>query len=308
MAILLNKKTNKPVFLRSHHVLGRHPGSANTLLTNPEASRIHASILWNGSFWTIKDSSSNGTFINDKVIMTGVKVTLKSGDKICFGAINATCWVLTNDNAPKSMLMPIKSDSQPIELEGIMVLPDENNPEMTLYQEARGKWLCENSSGITLLEAGSKVSTEKNSWYFINAETIDETIKVESNLNKTTKPSIVNFTVSRDEEHVSLRIVFEDKSIDLGERTHHYLVLLLARKRIADQKSGIEESEQGWIDKDRLSQQLGLDENHINIQIYRLRKQLMQINPSAVQLLQIIERRRGEIRFGFDTSNTLVST
>ncbi len=307
MAILLNKKTNKSVFLRSHHVFGRHPGSANTLLTNPEASRIHASILWNGSFWTIKDSSSNGTYINAEMLLSGSKTQLNLGDRICFGALDNICWVLSNDNAPKSMLMPIKSDAQAIELEGVVGLPNENNPEITLYQEARGKWLCENSSGIILLEAGSKVSTENNSWYFINAETIDETVKVESNLNKMTKPSTINFTVSRDEEHVSLRIVFENKPIDLGERTHHYLVLLIARKRIADRKLGVEESEQGWIDKDQLSQQLGLDENHINIQIYRLRKQLMQINPSAVQLLQIIERRRGEIRFGFETSHITVN-
>ena len=304
MAILLNKKTNKPIFLRSHHVFGRHPGSANTLLTNPEASRIHASILWNGSSWTIKDSSSNGTFINDKVITTAVKVRLKRGDKICFGSLNATCWLLTNDKAPKSMLMPIKSDTQALELDGVVVLPDENNPEVTLYQESKGKWLCENSVGVVFLESGDTVSTENNSWYFINAETIDETLKVESNHIKSIT---VNFSVSRDEEHVSLRIFFENKSIDLGERTHHYLVLLLARKRIADQQSGIEQSEQGWIDKDLLSQQLGLDENHINIQIYRLRKQLMQLNSTAVQLLQIIERRRGEIRFGFDTRFTVIN-
>ncbi len=307
MGILLNQKTNNRVFLRSYHVFGRHPGSSNTLLGNPEASRIHASILWNGSYWTLKDSSSNGTFVNNKAIVTAVKVALKCGDKICFGNIKASPWILMDDSAPKSMLVPIKSEEPVLELESVVVIPNENNPQITLYQEPNGDWLCENNSGIMRLESGSKVSIKHKSWYFVNAKPLDETKKADQLTDNITTVIRINFSVSRNEEHVSLGIVFEGEQIDLGERTHHYLLLVLARKRINDQQSGVEESEQGWVDKDRLCQQLGLDENHINIQIYRLRKQLMQVNPMAVQLLQIIERRRGEIRFGLDTLNTIVS-
>jgi len=298
MATLLNTKSNKLTILRNQHIFGRHSGSSNTLLDNPEASRLHASIFWNGSFWLIQDTSSNGTFINNEVIITGIKRRLKIGDSVRFGALNAYPWVFNNDDAPKSMLVPIKSSSAaPVELEGIMVLPNENSPEITLYQAKNGEWVCENEAGVTSLESGVKVSTNDNSWYFVNADTFDSTKKAEQTDGNILASINLNFTVSKNEEHVSLCILFENKPIDLGERTHHYLLLILARKRMADHQSGLEDSEQGWIDKSLLSQQTGLDENYINIQIYRFRKQLIKAIPSAMQLIQIIERRRGELRF-----------
>jgi hypothetical protein len=226
---------------------------------------------------------------------------LKRTDEICFGALNATPWVLINDNGPKSMLVPIKSAEPALELEGVVVLPNEKKPEMTLYQEENGEWLCENNSGITPLESGSKISTANNSWYFINADTLDETKKADQNNHKINAKIKINFTVSRNEEHVSLGILFEDEPIDLGERTHHYLLLVLARKRLKDVQLGIDKNEQGWLDKNLLCQQVGFDENHLNIQIYRFRKQLIQARPAAMQLLQIIERRRGELRFGLES-------
>lgn len=305
MASLLNTQTNQQILLRSLHILGRHPGSCNTLLNNPEASRLHASILWNGSYWLIQDTSSNGTFVNSSVIATGVKTRLKADDIIQFGGLNACPWVFSNDDAPKDMLLPINSDSLPIELEGIVVLPNEKLPEITLYQSSGDQWLCEDQKGIVELESGAKISTNNLSWYFISADTFDETIKSNQLNSKNLMPIKVDFTVSKNEEHVSLCIHFGKQTIDLGERIHHYLLLMLARKRLEDGESGLEDGEQGWIDNKLLSRQTGLDENHINIQIYRFRKQLIKAcsssTLSATQLIQIIERRRGELRFSLKT-------
>ncbi|MBL4659583.1 MAG: FHA domain-containing protein [Alcanivoracaceae bacterium] len=298
MATLLNTKSNKMTLLRSQHIFGRHSGSSNSLLDNPEASRLHASILWNGSCWLLQDTSSNGTFINNKAIIAGVKRRLKIGDTIRFGALNAYPWVFNSDDAPKSMLVPIESSSAPpVELEGIVVLPNDNSPEITLYQAQDSEWVCETELGIIKLEAGLKISTKNSSWYFVNADTFDSTKKAEQTHSNISAPINLSFTVSKNEEHVSLCILFNNHPIDLGERTHHYLLLILARKRMTDNQSGIDDSEQGWIDKSLLSQQTGLDENYINIQIYRFRKQLIKVIPSAMQLIQIIERRRGELRF-----------
>ena len=301
MATLLNTQSNELIILRNQHIFGRHSAGSNTVLDNPDASRLHASVLWNGSAWLLQDSSSNGTFINDKNIIGGVKRKLKLGDTIRFGSINACPWVFNNDDAPKSMLVSIEAELPPIELEGIVVLPNDDLPEITLYQSPNGDWICEHHSGVTRLESGSRVSTSDSDWYFINADTLDETIKSAQALNNTSIPINLQFTVSKNEEHVSLAIIFENKQVDLGERTHHYLLLILARKRMSDYQSGLEDNEQGWIDKSLLSLQTGLDENYINIQIYRFRKQVILAIPSARQLLQIIERRRGEIRFALNS-------
>ena len=59
-------------------------------------------------------------------------------------------------------------------------------------------------------------------------------------------------------------------------------------------------ADQGWLDKEKLGKMLKLNENHINIQIYRFRKQLISASPQSLALPQAIERRSGEIRIACD--------
>lgn len=83
MAILLN--TGEQVLLRSHHVFGRHCGSANTLLDNPEASRVHAIIRYSVDHWQLQDNSSNGTYLNGKRFIHGLRQHLHQGEQLSFG-------------------------------------------------------------------------------------------------------------------------------------------------------------------------------------------------------------------------------
>ena len=89
-----------------------------------------------------------------------------------------------------------------------------------------------------------------------------------------------------------------DATVDLGERTHHYCLLALARKRLEDAARQIDPHAQGWIDFERFSKMLGLDSSHVNIQIFRARNQLMRAIPEWVHLPNIVERRRGGVRLG----------
>ena len=117
------------------------------------------------------------------------------------------------------------------------------------------------------------------------------------------RPEIeLTFNVSQNEEHVSLNLAISQRRFDLGQRNHHYLLLLLARKRMADNAKGIILSEQGWIYLEQLCQMLKLNENHINVQIYRIRKQMTSILPQSLFLPQIIERRTGQIRIVYDNA------
>jgi pSer/pThr/pTyr-binding forkhead associated (FHA) protein len=300
MAQLLNLQSQHSTLLRTQHILGRHSGSSNTILDNPEASRLQASILWNGSYWLLQDTSTNGTYINRELITNGFKKRLTKGDSIQFGSLNAEVWLFANDSSPKSLLVPLQPDSQTIELEGVIALPTDEDPEVTIYQSQNGEWICEDLTGTLILQQGSQVSTTNSNWYFVNAEEFDRTKKSETVQNKPPKVEFI-FTVSKNEEHVSLSIIIDNEEISLGERTHHYLLLLLARYRIADQQAGVDDGEQGWLDKDLLSKLIGLDENHINIQIYRFRKQLINAKPSAMRLLQLVERRRGCLRLAVAT-------
>ncbi|MBB5606452.1 MULTISPECIES: hypothetical protein [unclassified Janthinobacterium] len=105
--------------------------------------------------------------------------------------------------------------------------------------------------------------------------------------------------VSLNEEHVYLNISLSgEQELDLGERSHHYCLLTLARQRLSDARRGIDVSGQGWLNRKELAHMLGLDPSHLNIQIHRLRQQIAEALPSGMQLDEVVERRRGELRFG----------
>jgi len=297
MAKLFNHKSNEYIILRSLHLFGRHSGNANTVLTNPEASRLHASIQWNGSVWLIQDTSSNGTFINKKLMAKGKKIRLTIKDAIQFGTLKSANWVFIDNSPPKSLLVSLDNKDDCIELDGIVVLPSPKNPIITLYQLMDKQWVYEDASGMNILQTGIKLNLNDGFWYFVNADTMDETKKTYNNHQHSKDTIKAVFTVSQNEEHVEMFIHSDNQLIDLGERIHHYLILTLARKRLKDFKNGIEEIEQGWIDKNILAQQIGMDENHINILIFRFRKQFLKLIPPSLHLFQLIERRRGNIRF-----------
>ncbi len=106
------------------------------------------------------------------------------------------------------------------------------------------------------------------------------------------------FTVSQDEETISIDVNCEHGKFSLGERSHNELILYLARLRDDHKANNVPESEQGWCTKGLISQELGLDENHINIYTYRARKQLSEVTHNQVTSENLFERRRGQIRLG----------
>jgi hypothetical protein len=108
------------------------------------------------------------------------------------------------------------------------------------------------------------------------------------------------FSLSLDEETTQLELhqPKQKQTIDLGVRSHHYLLLQLARHRANDIERGLDAKSQGWIYADHLAAELGLDITHMNIQIFRARKQFVDNLPETVDHESLLERRGGKIRFG----------
>ena len=110
---------------------------------------------------------------------------------------------------------------------------------------------------------------------------------------------LLQFHVSLNEEHVFLRIATAaGGAIDLGERVHHYCLVTLARQRLHDARRGMDASSQGWVAVPELARQLGLEPTHLNIQIHRARQHFATAAPAQLAADAVLERRRGEIRFG----------
>lgn len=299
MATIINSSTEETVILRSQHVFGRHPATAHTLLSDQASSRIHATVHWEGGDWQLRDSSSNGTFLNSQQLTPGQKYPLTISDRIQFSGPQACVWQVVDLEPPKSMLFRLGEHSHCIELDDLTVLPDASQPEISIYRNNQAQWVMENQHEHMFLESGDRITVDDHQWVFISPDDIDETKPAQ--VGQDSAPEL-RFTVSRDEEHIDLNIAWNQQNIDLGERVHHYLLLCLARKRLSDQKAGMHNQDQGWLEKELLVRMTGMDEKHINIQIYRFRKQLLLIQ-NANNLLSLIERRRGQLRLATDSIN-----
>ena len=298
MAILRNRATQRMIYLRTHHVFGRRR-SSDTLLEHPDVSQLHASIRWNGSCWELRDHSRNGTLLDGTLLSNTRGHALRIGSVICFGRDAGSAWLVEDLSAPANLLWPLGHDSTPIPLEFSNLLPPGQDAELAIHCSQHGQWICTTPQGSWVLHEGDEVQFANQTWCFILAAEVCSTMEaiIGNNLARRSIP-LLHFAVSLDEEHVCLQVRDGDQASDLGERSHHYTLLILARLRFADAQHYPDSHAHGWVELERLSKMLGLDPGHLNIQIFRMRKQLALALPPGAPVPELIERRRGALRFG----------
>jgi hypothetical protein len=298
VAILSNRATRRKIFLRTHHVFGRGH-SADTLLENLDASQLHATVRWNGRGWELRDHSRNGTLL-DGVPQSNVEAQeLRVGNIIAFGRDDTCAWSVEDLSPPSNLLWPLGHESQPIPLGLSDLLPCGPNAEVFIHRSTQGQWICTTPQGSWALEDGDEVNFGNQNWCFVQmadvAATMDAVVATRAPCGS--RPTL-HFNVSLDEEHVHLQMRDRSHLLDLGERSHHYALLILARLRLADTQRHLDSHAHGWVELERLAKMLGLDPGHLNIQIFRMRKQLALAMPRSAQVPELIERRRGSLRFG----------
>jgi hypothetical protein len=298
MAILKNQDTQKLLYLRSLHIFGRNPFKSDTALHNSDASQIHASIRWECNAWVLIDHSRNGCFVDGKRAASNVKIALAPGMRIQFGAGSDVFWMVESLDPPCPMLLPQDDSDAAIKLQRFHFLPSEDEPESTVYLSANGQWTLESGSGSKVLQDGDLIQIGNYSWKFFGSPEIAATSDFPGLRLTPSDPAMFKFIASQNEEHISLCLIDGERSADLGERTHHYSLLTLARLRLGDAARGFDPSSQGWIEVERLARMLGIDVAHLNIQIFRARSQIARALPGGSDVSGVIERRRGEIRFG----------
>ncbi|WP_045859151.1 FHA domain-containing protein [Teredinibacter purpureus] len=297
MAIIVNKKTNLTITLHVNHTFGRDCKTNITCLQSPGASRNHASIAWNGDTWLLKDTSSNGTFVEGVRVSSGCYVPINAHVNIQFGHLSIDTWELLDLSAPVTCLIPLYADLPSIPLHDVEILTVDGD-DIMIYLAEGGQWVCESDAEITPLKTGYRVGLNGQYWMFMDAHPCGPTATSDM------LPALDNiefcFNVSRDEEHVLLHIRANNERIDFGERSHHYLLLHLARQRLTDHRLGYSEPERGWIATDQLAKDLGLSMQHANTQVYRFRKLVAEKLPENCTLQQVIERRPGQLRFAYN--------
>jgi len=297
MAILKQLHNQHSITLNAHHLIGRRQPAIDLQLEAPDTSLVHAAIRWNGCEWYIEDLSRNGTWLDQRKLVRNKHYALQPGMTIQFGRASQSTWQVEDLAPPAARLEPIDKLNAPIVLELGAVLPSESDPEVTIFRNSQGNWVCESCDGLTTLEDGHLISAGTQHWLFRSNRpeqlTRDDTVPPSHN-----NSTLAIFNVSQCEEHVSLKLTNGTNEFDLNERIHHYLLLTLARQRLDDIKRGLDQDTQGWVDMSQLTQMLGIEDSHANIQVYRARRQLMKCSPDKGLDVNIVERRSGGLRFG----------
>jgi hypothetical protein len=304
MAYLLDVAAETYFPLAPHHTFGRLATSVNTHIDKPYVSKLHAAIEWNGMKWRIKNLGLNGTWINGASLGQGDSCDIAVGDEIHFAEQRDPGFKVMDLSAPADMLWPLHQTPQlspPIYLTRYYLLPDTTTPELAIYfNEDAQQWfretLHQQGEDPTELNDGDLVQFGNSHWQFMRAQIYGPT---EARASRHINDFEFIFNMSLDEETTQLELR-NQQTLDLAVRTHHYLLLQLARHRAQDATNGLDGKSQGWVYAEQLAAELGVDGTHMNIQIFRARKQLADVLPDVLGQQCLLERRGGKIRFGCD--------
>ena len=276
------------MLLEAEHLIGR---AANCSLRLPEThvSAQHALLRWAGGRWEVRDlGSRNGTFVNGARLNPGENCALSLGATLDFGGPQQP-WEFVDDTAPSVMAVPLDGGA-PILLEGeFLGLPSAEDPTVTIYRGREG-WMLEQPDSTSALSHLQTFQAGHGMWRFCCPESVHLTeVEGEKRSRLGLEDLELVFSVSRDEEHVHLRAKSRERDFDLGSRNHNYVLLTLARQRLADRNAGECESRCGWMYQDRFFRDPSIAPAQLNLDIFRIRRQFAALG--AIDAANIVERR-----------------
>jgi len=282
--------------LASRMLVGRSH-ACQLRLDSQQVSGVHAELAWDGERWLVHDlGSRNGTHVDGQRLTPDQRHPLTQGSQLVFGT-GTQSFVLIDASPPR--LVAESDDGRLAHAEGgLLCLPSEDDPRVTLLQQLEGHWLLETEDDARPLAPEEQLTVAGVRWRIHLPGPVQLTD--EGGQEPMTVANVeVEFSVSRDEEHVEMRVCRGATSIPLRPRAHDFFLLTLARARLADQQEpGLAPAEHGWVYRRDLARRLQIDRNLLNLWIYRARRQFAEAG--VVDVANLVERRLGaeQLRFG----------
>lgn len=273
--------------------IGRRQG-ADLQIPHRTCSLRHAEIRWNGERWLLRDlDSRNGTWVNGHVLAQDQQVSLQTGMSLAFGS-PPDVWTV------ESVRPPVACASAPgrsmrFADGGRLQIPTSSGTEILLIEEDEAWWI-EQDGVRRACPAEEEVWVDDVPWR-IQAPTAAATT-TEFTATRSLCDAQLTFRVSLDEERVTIDVLSQGIVTRVDSRSHSYLLLVLARRRLSDREAGIEPEEEGWIHvAEELTALLKAHSpNDLHVQAHRARKQLRDRGFGDPELL--FERRPGWVRLG----------
>lgn len=177
------------------------------------------------------------------------------------------------------------------------MLPGDDDPRVSIFQDALGQWVVASEDSKRPALDRDIVTVAGEAWVLELPGAVGGTWQAEASA-PTLETIDLRLAVSRDEEHVEAVVVHQGSNTALPSRRYHYLLLLLARERLSEHSASA--AERGWIDRGALCKKLGVDTNRLNVDVFRLRKQLA--DPGIQGVSGLVARRpdTGQLRLGTD--------
>jgi hypothetical protein len=297
MGLLREHATGKTLPLEPEHVVGRALTCALRLVPR-YVSAQQTLLRWAGECWFVRDlGSSNGTFLDGVRVPAGEEHLLRKGARVAFGDLQAE-WELVDDSPPDVMAIPL-DDGAPLLMEGeLLALPSAEDPHGTIYRNSNGGWVLEQlDESVVHLSHFAVFQCAGRTWRFCCGQSMGRTTRAAvSPLEMQVRHLELTFNVSLNEEHVAVVVRCGGRTIDIGERAYYYLLLTLARRRLADAAQGLPETSCGWIDREDLANDARMESPHLNVDVFRIRKQFA--DKGIVDAASLVERRPRELRIG----------
>ena len=211
---------------------------------------------------------------------------------VAFGDLRES-WSLRDCSRPTVHVEDTTTGARIFAEDGLLMLCSPGAESLSIFYGNDG-WQLERGDSTLCLSDGETFLFDRRLHRFHMANAASQTVTLNQPVRLSS--STLHIRVTSDEEDVSAILESGHRLIDLGMRHSFYLLLILARKRLADaERAGCDP---GWIavsDLLRMLPDYGSPE-HLNVDVYRLRRLLVQQGVSDAP--SIIERFDGQVRLG----------
>jgi hypothetical protein len=304
MAFLTRPDGGPGVALAAHTLVGR--SSACTLrLGDPLASGEQARLSFAEGAWSVRDlGSRNGTWLNGARIEPGGTRPLAAGDRIAFGNMEAA-WTLADASPPAAVARRLADETMLVAVDGMLALPSPDAPTACVL-EGREGWIAEVGGEARPAQDG-EVLHLAGQFFVLHLPVADPQTVPAAGAGPTLDDLLLFLRVSRDEEYVEVGVEGHAGPPMLPPRSHHYTLLTLARARLRDElDQTLADHQRGWVFVDDLCRALSMEENRLNVEIYRIRQDFASLGLS--DHAAIVERRRGSRQLRLGTSRVAISS